>query len=333
MGINMKKSGYITVEASIIMPFVICIILSFAYFIKILYIEQIVKNAMYESGIQFSRDIYFYNKVEVFETGDRFSDKLQGMVGFIDKFSEDMGQVAKDLIKDGVDESYNNFGIEVYKNYFIDYINTQENKYEYLKGKGIENLDFSNSILSKDELYINITYEIKNVIPIDFIGSIKVSEGLCVKTFADGQSLYALSNNIERVQIDFDVWELSNFQRGKKIAEILGNNLGNMYYGIDRLENKTLESIVSVDTRKKTYLNEENLYDRVKEKIDEIYIFEEGSKNGIVVKKSDYNKKVMNLVLPSENMTQSQQSQLEKVRRYAKNKNIIFKITIVEKGN
>ncbi|HCC07666.1 MAG TPA: hypothetical protein DEP72_05855 [Clostridiales bacterium] len=330
MGINLK-SGYITVEASIIIPFVICIILSFSYFIKILYIEQIVKDVMYESGTQFARDAYFYNKIEVYETGDRLSDKLQNMVSFIDKFSKDMGQVAKGFIGERIDESYNNIGIEVYKNYFNDYISTKENKHEYLESKGIYNIDFSNSRMSKDELYINVTYEIINVIPIDFIGSIKVSQGVNLKTFAEGQSLYALSDNMEKVEIDFDVWELNNFERGKKIAEILGNNLGTMYYGIDKLENNTLESIVSVDTRKKTYFDEENLYDRVKEKLDELYIFEEENKNGVVVNRLDYNKKLMNLALPSENLTESQQEQLEKVRRYAKHKNIIFKITIIEK--
>ncbi|HBY19495.1 MAG: hypothetical protein A2Y24_03595 [Clostridiales bacterium GWE2_32_10] len=312
-------------------PFVVCIVLSFAYFIKILYIEQIVKGAMYESAIQFARDTYFYNKIEVYDTGDKLSDKLQSMLDFIDKFSEDMGDEAKDFASDRIDDGYNDIGILVYEKYFYDYINIKGDKNEYLKDKGIQNIDFSSSKISKDEIYINITYQIRNELPIDFIGSMNISEGVYIKTFAEGESLYALSNNIERIELDYDVWELNNLERGKKIAEILGNNLGYMYYGIDKLENDALESIVSVDTRKKTYLTQENLYDRAKEKIDELYEFREGNKNGKIVTKSDYNRKLINLALPSEELTNSQEAQLESARRYARERNILFKITIIEK--
>jgi len=242
-----------------------------------------------------------------------------------------MGDEAKDFASDRIDDGYNDIGILVYEKYFYDYINIKGDKNEYLKDKGIQNIDFSSSKISKDEIYINITYQIRNELPIDFIGSMNISEGVYIKTFAEGESLYALSNNIERIELDYDVWELNNLERGKKIAEILGNNLGYMYYGIDKLENDALESIVSVDTRKKTYLTQENLYDRAKEKIDELYEFREGNKNGKIVTKSDYNRKLINLALPSEELTNSQEAQLESARRYARERNILFKITIIEK--
>lgn len=56
-----KCKGSLTVEAAIIMPFFICVILSFAFFMKIVYIQSIVQHAINETASELSVYSYLYS--------------------------------------------------------------------------------------------------------------------------------------------------------------------------------------------------------------------------------------------------------------------------------
>ncbi len=326
-----NKRGYITIESCIVLPFVICLIMSIASLTKIAYTQSVIEGVLYESAQELARDTYLFDKLEVYESGNKLNDKIKIKLEFIKKINVDLFNISTEYVDNLINEGFNIIGIELYKVYFNNNLagKTGQGADEILKQYRIENLSFSNTKISRDEIYINVEYSIKNNIPIDFIGKINISDGVYIKGLSRGESIANSINSKEVIELDYDIWEIDKLVRGKKIAELLGNNLGYVYYGIDKIENRQITSIVSIDTRKATYNFDSGLYKQVKSKIDELDQFIEGDKHNKIITRTDYDTKAINIVIPKEELTQEQEKELSQAKRYAKEKNIKFKVTIV----
>lgn len=132
---------------------------------------------------------------------------------------------------------------------------------------------------------------------------------------------------------DYDVWSLSSFKRGNEIDEFMGNNLGITFPVVDKLENRVLTSIKSLDSSASTYTNRPNqIYNRIVEDLNKLNLFTEetgrsvtlydGTKTTMSVTQRDYDKKVLQVVLPDRELTDAQVQAINDAKAYANSMNI-----------
>ncbi|HOQ01205.1 MAG TPA: TadE/TadG family type IV pilus assembly protein [Acetivibrio clariflavus] len=76
-GFLKKSKGALTVEATIIMPLFICVILSFALFIKIVYTQNIIQHAINETANELAVYSYLYSVSGLQKLHDNVKDKLE----------------------------------------------------------------------------------------------------------------------------------------------------------------------------------------------------------------------------------------------------------------
>ena len=152
----------------------------------------------------------------------------------------------------------------------------------------------------------------------------------------DGTSKYLRSIALEIIDDSkyADIWDKVNkFTRGNIIdSEVMGNNLGHYFPVIDRinLETRTVHSFKSMDTRSKSYQTTADFKRKLKEYVDELDGFIEKTYGSKTVDINDYDYKILDLVIPDEQLNVYQKNAIEEIKSYAASKNIKFDITIVK---
>ena len=125
---------------------------------------------------------------------------------------------------------------------------------------------------------------------------------------------------------------MSPLQRGKKFDEILGNNLGDNFPVIDKIdyETRTIHSFKSLDLDAPSYQNPSTLRNTVKGQIDDLnnFTWREWNENLINPKMYDY--KQLDLIVPHIPETEEQAIVLKEMLEYAEQKGIIFNLVIAE---
>lgn len=180
--------------------------------------------------------------------------------------------------------------------------------------------------IENDILNINIEYEY--IFPAIFLKPYKCEKCIKSKIFAGGIDL--LQYDIEsKLNLNEDIWSLSNLDRAKVINEI--ENGYDKFNGthIDKIINGKLVSIVSMDFRKESYSNRKNISAKLRRDINQLYNFKEGYVNDKYVKANEYEGKIFNLILPTQNYDVEVEKELQIVRNYCNNKKIIFRISII----
>ncbi|MNB99465.1 hypothetical protein D3C75_467450 [compost metagenome] len=141
------------------------------------------------------------------------------------------------------------------------------------------------------------------------------------------------------VKMASNPWSLIAVERGKYIDEALGNNLGKTFPTADRLADRKLISIKSIDTTTKFYKNEGNLLSTIKGNINTLANFTsarrnvtmyDGSKQFIEVLASDYDTKVLNIAIPDIELNKGQQDAILEAMSYGANMGIQVILTIVK---
>ncbi|MFI8577835.1 VWA domain-containing protein [Rossellomorea aquimaris] len=143
---------------------------------------------------------------------------------------------------------------------------------------------------------------------------------------------------------EYDVWSLASLTRGKEIDEFLGNNLGITFPVVDKLDNRILTSIKSLDPRSATYTDSpKRMYDRIVEDLKKLDQFTEASKNVTLydgtktfssVTTRSYDKKVLQVVLPDHELTDAQAEYITAAKEYAETlnnfKDVELQVTILK---
>jgi hypothetical protein len=131
------------------------------------------------------------------------------------------------------------------------------------------------------------------------------------------------------VKNDEKVWSEGDVIRGQKVDDILGNNLGRNFPVVDKLENRILTSFKSIDTAAPTYSLKGRLYNRIIKDIKSLNKFTGRTWAGVKVTPDMYDKKILELVVPNNNLGSIQARQIDAAKEYAKQLGIEFKITIL----
>lgn len=148
------------------------------------------------------------------------------------------------------------------------------------------------------------------------------------KYTAKSISTTKLTNDI--VYIGDSLWEKGAFKRGQIIDKALGNNLGYNFPVVDKLNDRTITSIKSMDLTANTYQTGRGIYNALVKNIDDLEAFEKRSWRHTTINIDDYDYKQLEVAIPKITISKDQKNGLEQAVKYAKSKNINVKITVVE---
>ncbi|WP_337361821.1 hypothetical protein [Phascolarctobacterium succinatutens] len=148
------------------------------------------------------------------------------------------------------------------------------------------------------------------------------------KYTAKSISTTKLTNDI--VYIGDSLWEKGAFKRGQIIDKALGNNLGYNFPVVDKLNDRTITSIKSMDLNANTYQTGRGIYNALVKNIDDLEAFEKRSWRHTTINIDDYDYKQLEVAIPKITISKDQKNGLEQAVKYAKSKNINVKITVVE---
>lgn len=219
---------------------------------------------------------------------------------------------------------------------------------------GLEGLDFSSSTVFKDKKSIDIMvkYKLKLQLPVNILPEIYIVQRSTVRAWldGDGQRWAGINENIsstvdnsnpsnqegsggeENNQEDSDkrngktVWDLSPKTRGRILQIEQGRNLPDMFPTIAKYKNNTVYSIKSIDLTDITYKKTLNLKYRVNGFIKELSEFKEGEYRGRSIKRSDYNSKILTLIVPKDSLNAQNRITLLECENYAKRLGITLNI-------
>ena len=148
------------------------------------------------------------------------------------------------------------------------------------------------------------------------------------KYTAKSISTTKLTNDI--VYIGDSLWEKGAFKRGQIIDKALGNNLGYNFPVVDKLNDRTITSIKSMDLTLPTYQTGKGIYNTLVKNIDALDKFTYKSWNRKFIGLNDYDSKELEIAISKTIISKEQKYGIDRAIQYAGNKGIKVKITIIE---
>lgn len=147
------------------------------------------------------------------------------------------------------------------------------------------------------------------------------------RKFQKGMSLEDYNIVSKKIDAGFDVWSLTNYERAETISKLLGGTDSFNGNGIDKIENGKAVAIVSLDFRKTSYDNAQNVTNKVREDIEKLITFKKGYVGSEYVTENDYTKKVLELVIPDSEISPDLEKELIRIKQIASNAGLGLKIT------
>ena len=148
------------------------------------------------------------------------------------------------------------------------------------------------------------------------------------KYTAKSISTTKLTNDI--VYIGDNLWTKGAFKRGQIIDKALGNNLGYNFPVVDKLNDRTITSIKSMDLTLPTYQTGKGIYNTLVKNIDALDKFTYKSWNRKFIGLNDYDSKELEIAISKTIISKEQKYGIDRAIQYAGNKGIKVKITIIE---
>ncbi len=324
-----KKSGSLTVEASIALPIFICVILSIILFIRILYVEQTMQHAITEAANEIGMYSYVYVGCGIDQASNRIGEKIADVFNNnIEEFMNGLklfSNKSTDLMKGSI----NNEALDLFKTLgdktiSIDMLNVVSlplikmfvmknlkegdldinKKLKYLGVvNGVEGLDFSDSRLLNDgdNVKIVVKYKLKIPLPINFLSNINIKQNVLVRAWLGGENPEESeegSGADPNIDPNGSIWDLSDFQRGKIIQEKLGRNLPDKFPVIAQNNNGDIAKIRSIDLEDKTYKNPNQLKNEMISEINRLANFKGARYGKVEILEKDIKSRKIIFVFP-----------------------------------
>jgi len=362
MGTRVK--GSVTVEAAIVLPVFLCIIISIIFLIKVVYTHEIIQHAIDETANEMASASYLYHvsgmqgihdslrdgmdsRAEVFKNyTDAFLESykdLNNIISAVDAAEEiaenpvrELESLAFSLAEGQFDDIKTQLFLPLLKLYIKKYLVTAESKDLDVRlqklniAGGYEGLDFSRSGFFEDEnndIDIVVRYKIDLPVPVRLLPSLTIMQRAAVKAWLGGdeENGSALQNGNGE-----DIWFLDNFQRGRKIRDIFGANLPLSFPVIAKFESGRATMIKSMDLTAETYQDALSVSKTVEEYIDKLYKFkgqeEPWGSKGIVIPGNDISSRELLLIIPGNPVEPGVDAALEACRMKALSKGVELKI-------
>lgn len=330
-----KIRGAITVEAAIVLPVIILLIVFFSFLIKLYYTFEILQQAMGEASKSMGvYSLLYYNTnaeaviggIEEFCSSDEMGKMLGNseIEGLVAQFGSDLNDyvraqvvlvpLVKVLVKNNIiGEQYSDVDKRLTSLGVI---------------KGFRGIDFSESRLLADGRSIDVVADytinfpfLSNILPPFKINQTTSS---CAWGGADGIDTEGTKAG-EEEQLN-SVWDKDKIERGQIIRQLEAANLPSKFPTIAKLENGTAISIKSMNIDEKYYQKGSNIKTKLKQYIEKLSEFNGGKSGGVTVGTSDFYRKELVLVIPETTITTAQKIAIEECKSIALQKGITLSI-------
>lgn len=330
-----RLRGAITVEAAIVLPTIILLIVFFSFLIKLYYTYEVMQQAISEASKSMGvYSLLYYNTnaeelmggIEEFCSSDQMS-KLIGnpeLEGLVAQFGSDINDYvraqvvlvpfSKVLIKQNIlGKQYND----------VD---------KRLSGLGIVNgfkgIDFSKSRMLADGQSIDIVAQYNFRFPFlsQILPPFEIEQNASSCAWGGAEGIDTEGSETDENVNSNSVWDKDKIERGQEIRKLEGANLPSKFPTIAKLQNGTAISIKSMNIDEKYYQKGSNIKTKLKQYIDKLAQFNGGKSGGTTVGTSDFSRKELVLVIPETTITTSQKLALEECKTIAAQKGITLTI-------
>lgn len=354
----------VTVEAAIVFPVFICLIISIIFIIKVVYVHGLIQHAISETANQIADMGYVFYISGAGDIHNNFRDGMDSRAELFRRHSADImdsldklgGISGSKKIEDTIEEIAENpmeelksIGFAIVSEAFSD-IKTQVflpavrlNLKKYLKseddtdintkllGLNIENgfngLDFSESSFlenQNNDIDIIVKYKMSLPLPVKLFPKILIVQRASARIWV-GEGEAAQANEDEE-----DIWSLSNFERGTKLRNIFGANLPGNFPVIAGFKGGTANMIKSMDLTADSYQTQSAVKKKVYEYIDELANYQGQEKpwgsNKIVIKREEITQRKLTLIIPGNTLSSEINSELSKCIEYANSRGVNLSI-------
>ncbi len=302
MGIIRSDKGSVSIEAAIALPIFGFFVLALVSLIQYQALYLITANACITAAEKLSCDAcIFYNsgldslKKDV---RDKAVDLLPGDLAS-EQISTVLAGVAFDKIESAACESVM---FTVFENEF----ENELRKSGFPMKADVVSLVGSSFFENGTEFSLKVRTKSDYLLPNIFTGK----KGIAVDYEVKGDAW--LYGGCPRYSVnDINVWELSNFRRGRVLEEIYGANLPSMFPVIDKFDSRTGECVMllSIDATAPSYSDYENLRKTVFGNAKKLKDFNGGRLDDTVVEPWDIKSKKIILILP-DNVAKSKAKEL-----------------------
>lgn len=321
----------VTVETAVVFPAFISVIL---FAINIIYIVgqyEMLNFVLNQTCSQMSDYAYLYHEKGIVKISDAAKDKLgdnaDAAIGkIIDKlpiknngFETMLVEFVKGYLNDSIDRADDQLYIPITRFLFLQNLDKISPDHEDM------DFNFSNSRFfnGDNDININLSYKVKIIIPFINVDSIDMNQSITMNSWMSG--IWP-----DKEEANNNIWELDNFQRGRKIQTIFNANLPFNFPVISSYINNRVIMIKSLDFTTETYSVEGDIYNRIVQLVNTLKLYEGQNvpwgKDKIVIRSRDILDREIVLVIPGDEQDEVKISEFKKSVSYAKDNGIVLTI-------
>ncbi len=355
---NLKKiKGALTLEAAIVLPIFICAIVSVAFFTKVIYVHEIMQQAINEVATNMAQTSYVLyaagiNHHDVKDGTQVILESVDAMVFPENQQDTDAEKFQQTLFDEVLHDSAYEVVIEEIQNYFRGNINDEillqqslqlitkilvKNQLKTMQADvdkrlkalhivdGYQGLDFTKSrFFTKDteDIDIVLMYQVKLPLPFNVLPDIHIAQRAVTRAWLDGAK--------ETVQGEekIDIWALDRWERGRHIQQMqpYKRNVPDNFPTITRFENGVASKVRSINLNDVSYQNNSQVRSQINAEIRKLDGFEGAKRSGVSIQKEDISAKEVIIVFPKGTIRESLVDTLEQCKEYAAQRGIALRI-------
>jgi len=327
--IKHSEKGSITLEAAVLMPFFLGVLLSFISVVQIMAAEQILCSSVVKTADKMCKWAPVYKNF----AADDMQEILLDKVG---------GELKKELQGEAGDFLMGIFQLRKVSEYSFDYIysfTSQSLCDKYIEEdifikNGIVNMYNLNLYKSNffhndsNDISIKAVCTVKTYLPFE----VKISSEIDCLAWGKGVMPHVSAENYPDEESNNEsIWDKNNLYRGSVIRQMYGANLPAGFPAIDIFENGMATMIKSMNHTAKSYEKTSAFEYKIRSMIDELYAFKGAAFGGISVTQKDIMQKRLILVMPENEFTILQANAMESLMRYAASKLIVLDLQRYQK--
>ncbi len=332
-----KNNGSVTIEASISLTFFLCVVISIAFFIKVIYTHEILQHALNQTALEISELSYLYyasgtsdfldkSKEDIFQIMDK--ELSNGFPDMPEELKEDIRVIIENLAKEDLNKLFSYLAKRFMQSNLSNLVNGKTQQSDEVLEKlniidGIDGLDMSLSgfFNDSDDIELIVKYKVRIPVPIDIFSSFCLANRTVVKAWLYGD---------EAIEYKEDIWSLDNFTRGRKVRDMFGANLPFNFPVIARYEGGIATMIKSMDLTATSYQDVDAAERKIKEYINELLKYngqqKPWGKDQIIIDPDDIKIKKLLLVIPENELKTDIENVLKDCNSYAYNNGILLEI-------